>query len=318
MSMVQELVARFGADRVKLGAALAPHSTLKVGGPAECLVCPATAEETVDALRIASRAGIPVTLLGGGSNVLIGDRGIRGLVLRPRQAEIESLGGGRVRADAAVRTDRLVRWTIDRGLGGLELWAGTPGTVGGAIAGNAHFSGRAFGERVDTVRLVGDDGTVRDVPQAEMDFGYDRSRLQRTRETILCAIFALGPGDPSQLRQVAESSLARRRETQPLGAASAGCVFRNPDPVRVPLPAGVPPSAGALIDRAGLKGTAIGQARVSPLHANFIVNEGGATARDIRALIDLCRARVRDRFGIELREEIVYLGEFEPAGSEGR
>ena len=161
MSLVQDLVSRFGSRRVHLGIPLAPYSTLKVGGPADCLVSTATSEETIDALRIASRAGAPVTLLGGGSNVLIGDGGIRGLVIRPRQAEIRSLGEGRVRADAAVRTSRLVRWTVDRGLSGLEAWAGTPGTVGGAISGNAHFSGRALGELVQTVGLATPDGTVR-------------------------------------------------------------------------------------------------------------------------------------------------------------
>jgi len=317
MALVQQLVSRFGAERVQLGVALAPYSTLKVGGPAECLVSTETSDETVDALRIAFGEGAPVTLLGGGSNVLIGDGGIRGLVIRPRQAEIELLGEGRVRVDGAVRTNRLVRWTIGRGLSGLELWAGTPGTIGGAIVGNAHFSGRGVGELVHTVRVVRTDGTVQDLPQAEMDFGYDRSRLQRTREALLWVVLQLGTGDPSRLREVARESLARRKLTQPLSAASAGCVFQNPDPARVRLPPGMPASAGALIDGAGLKGTAIGRARVSPVHANFIVNEGGATARDVRALIDLCRGRVREQFGVELREEVVYLGEFEAARTDG-
>jgi UDP-N-acetylmuramate dehydrogenase len=312
------LLARFGADRVQIGASLAPYASLRVGGPADYLLATRSAGETADALRIAHSAGVPVTLLGGGSNVLIGDRGIRGLVVRPQGGTIDLLDQTRVRAEAAVTISRLVRWTVNRGLAGLEAWAGTPGTVGGAVCGNAHFGGRLIGELIESVRIAAPDGSVHDIPQAEMDFGYDRSRLQRTKEALLWAVFRVSASDPSELRAVARQSLARRTLTQPLDTASAGCVFQNPDPQREPVPADVPASAGALIDRAGLKGTAIGRARVSTAHANFIVNEGGATARDIRTLIELCRARVRERFGVELREEIVCLGEFGPIEAEGR
>jgi UDP-N-acetylmuramate dehydrogenase len=315
--IVDMLLARFGVERVRIGAPLARYTTWRVGGPADWLLATRSAQETVDALRIAGAAGVPVTLLGGGSNVLIGDHGIRGLVIRPQGGGIELLDQARVRADAAVTINRLVRWTVNRGLAGLESWAGTPGTVGGAMFGNAHFAGRLMGEVVDSVRIAALDGSVHDVPQAEMDFGYDRSRLQRTKEVVLSAVFRVGADDPLRLREVARQSLARRKLTEPLDAVSAGCVFQNPDPSRDPVPKGVPASAGALIDRAGLKGVAIGRARVSAVHANFIVNEGGATARDIRALIDLCRTRVRERFGVELHEEIVQVGEFEPAGAEG-
>jgi UDP-N-acetylmuramate dehydrogenase len=144
-----------------------------------------------------------------------------------------------------------------------------------------------------------------------MAFEYDRSRLQRTGEVALWATFALEPGaDPAALRATARASLLHRKATQPLRMPSAGCVFQNPVPGRDRVPAGMPWSAGALIDRAGLKGVAIGGARVSPVHANFIVNEGGASARDVRALIERCRSEVRRQFGVELREEIVCLGEF--------
>jgi UDP-N-acetylmuramate dehydrogenase len=144
-----------------------------------------------------------------------------------------------------------------------------------------------------------------------MEFGYDRSRLQRTGEILLCADFHVTDSEPAALRRIARESLAYRKRTQPLDTPSAGCIFQNPDPVSDPLPAGVPASAGALIDRAGLKGRGRGGARVSATHANFIVNEGGATARDIRELIALCRRTVRERFGVDLKEEIVYLGSFE-------
>jgi UDP-N-acetylmuramate dehydrogenase len=141
-----------------------------------------------------------------------------------------------------------------------------------------------------------------------MEFGYDRSRLQRTRELVLSADFKVRRGEPEALRAIARESLAYRKRTQPLESASAGCIFQNPDALVDPIPDGIPASAGALVDRAGLKGTREGGARVSPTHGNFIVNEGGATADDIRRLIERCRAQVRVQFGVELREEIVYLG----------
>ena len=304
----EELVARFGADRVRAEEPLARYTTFKVGGPAEWFFEPRTPDEIVDAVRAAHSSGVPITLLGGGSNVLIGDRGVRGLVIRPRGGAIEQIEAGRVRADAATTINGVVRWTIQRGIAGLEAWAGTPGTVGGAIFGNAHFGGRLIGDLVESVRLAGPAGDTRDLSRAEMEFGYDRSRLQKTREVLLSAVFSVSTGDPAALRDVARQSLAYRKKTQPLDTPSAGCIFQNPD--RAEVPADIPPSAGALVDRAGLKGASRGDARVSPTHGNFIVNEGQATAAEIRGLIDLCRAGVRERFGVTLQEEIVYLGDF--------
>jgi UDP-N-acetylmuramate dehydrogenase len=304
----EQMAARFGVERVRAEEPLAPYTTFKVGGPAEWFLEARSSDEIVAALRLAHAGGVRVTLLGGGSNVLVGDRGVRGLVIRPRGGVIEQIGTGRVRADAATTINGLVRWTIQRGIAGLEAWAGTPGTVGGAIFGNAHFGGRLIGELVESARLAGADGETRDLSRDEMEFGYDRSRLQRTGEVLLSAVFRISTGDPAALRAIARQSLAYRKKTQPLDTPSAGCIFQNPERAEVPLD--IPASAGALVDRAGLKGSARGDARVSPTHGNFIVNEGRATAADIRSLIDLCRARVSERFGVALQEEIVYLGDF--------
>jgi UDP-N-acetylmuramate dehydrogenase len=252
---------------------------------------------------------VPVTLLGGGSNVVIADLGIRGLVVRPRGGRIAEEGGDRVRADAAVTVNGLVRWTIGRGFAGLEAWAGTPGTIGGGIYGNAHWGGRLVSDYVESVRLWAADSGISDVPASAMEFGYDRSRLQRTGEVLVSALFALGRGEPDALRAVAHQSLAYRKRTQPLHAPSAGCIFQNPAPEDA-VPDGLPRSAGALVDRAGLKGARQGGALVSPTHANFIVNDGGATAADVLALVERCRTAVWQRFGVALRNEIVLLGEF--------
>jgi UDP-N-acetylmuramate dehydrogenase len=301
------LTARFGPNRVHRDAPLARLSTFKVGGPADLLFEPGSSDDLAEGLRLAARSAVPVTLLGGGSNVLIADAGVRGLVMRPRGGAITQVAPDAVRADAAVTINGLVRWTIGRGLSGLEAWAGTPGTVGGGVFGNAHWQGRLLSEQLQSMHLAASDGDVLTVPVEQMEFGYDRSRLQRTGEILLSAVFRVGRGEPEALRAVARASLAYRKQTQPLHAASAGCVFQNPSPDER-LPPGVPHSAGALIDRAGLKGYRIGGAEVSTTHANFIVNTGTATAADIKAVLEHCKQQVARTSGVALREEIVYLG----------
>jgi UDP-N-acetylmuramate dehydrogenase len=308
--LAEALGAEIGADRVRAGVPLAPLTTFRVGGPADWLVETRGSDEIVAALRVAARLGVPVTLLGGGSNVLVADAGIRGLVIRPRGGEIRRLDETRVRADAAVTINGLVRWTIAHGRAGLEAWAGTPGTVGGAIFGNAHFAGRSIGDLVVAVRLASRDGAIDEVPADVMAFAYDRSRLQESGEVLLSADFRVTAGEPAALRAIARQSLAYRKGTQPLDTPSAGCIFQNPQPGADVVPEGVPWSAGALVDRAGLKGAAVGGARVSPIHGNFIVNDGSATAAEIRQLVTRCQQAVRERFGVALREEIVYLGDW--------
>jgi UDP-N-acetylmuramate dehydrogenase len=309
--LLARLEAEIGAGRVLRDATLAPMTTFKVGGRADALVETRSSDEIVAVVRSAAAHDVPVTVLGGGSNVLIGDGGIRGLVLRPRAGHIARESTDRVRADAAVTINGLVRWLIAHGLAGLEAWAGTPGTVGGGVHGNAHWGGRLLSEFVTSVRLVSREGTVSDVATAEMDFGYDRSRLQRTGEILLSALVAVRTGDPAVLRAEARRSLAYRKRTQPLASPSAGCIFQNPAP-DVAMPAGIPRSAGALVDHAGMKGATEGKALVSPQHGNFIVNTGGATAADIRTLIERCRSEVRRQFHVDLADEIVCLGSFGP------
>ena len=302
--------AAFG-DRLRSGAPLAPLTTFRVGGPADWLIETRNGGEIETALSVARAASVPVTILGGGSNVLVADAGVRGLVIRPRGGDIQAIDEGHIRADAAVTINGLVRWMINHGRAGLEAWAGTPGTVGGAIFGNAHFGGRLIGDLVTEVRLVAPDGSRADEPAAAMAFGYDRSRLQSSGEVLLSAVFRVSAGEPAALRAIARQSLAVRKQTQPLETPSAGCVFQNPERGRDVVPDGIPWSAGALVDRAGLKGAGAGGARVSPTHGNFIVNDGAATAADIKGLIVLCKTAVHERFGVELREEIVYLGAFD-------
>ena len=212
--------------------------------------------------RGGAAAGLPVTMLGGGSNVLIADAGLRGLVIRdPRRRASRRLDAHRIRADAGVTINGLVRWTIRHGVAGLEAWAGTPGTVGGAIYGNAHFQGRLIGELVEQRRRWSPrTGEVSDVPAAAMEFGYDYSRLQRTREIVVVGrSSASAAASPTALRarraSRSRSASGRSRSSPP----SAGCIFQNPGSGARRVPDGIPPSAGALVDRAGLKGAREGR-----------------------------------------------------------
>src|SRR5262245_16001250 len=285
----RDVEVRIGPGRLQANAPLAELTTFQVGGPADWLIEVRTSGELEAVLLSARTSGVPVTLLGGGSNVIIADAGIRGLVIRLRLASIEQVAPDRVRAEAGLTINGLVRWTISHGLAGLEAWAGTPGTVGGAIYGNAHFAGRNIGDLVSRVQLITHEGEREILSSGEMEFAYDTSRLRRTHEVLVWAEFNVGPGEIDQLRRTARESLAYRKRTQPLALPSAGCVFQNPDPAVDRLPAGVPASAGALVDRAGLKGHRVGGSRISDTHANFVVNEGQATARDIRAAVEMAR-----------------------------
>ena len=299
---------------------LAPLTTLGVGGRADWFVEARTEAAVVSALAAARSAGLPVTVLGGGSNVLVSDAGVRGLVLRVRGGSARRMDAGAVRVDAGMTVNALVRWTIQRGLGGLESWAGTPGAVGGAIHGNAHFGGREIGERVSGLRAVDSAGNVIERDAAALDFGPGgralrngalRAGMPAGGELVLIsADFRVHSSDPAVLRQRARASLAFRKRTQPLGVPSAGCAFRNPDPASASLPPDLPCAAGALLDRAGLKGASVGGARVSEVHANFLTAAAGTRARDVHRLIGVCREAVAAAFGVELVPELMLLGDF--------
>lgn len=294
----------------RLNVALSGFTTFGIGGPADALVEIQGPDDAVVACSRLRTDGAPLTFLGGGSNVLVSDLGVRGTVLRFHGGRITREAPDVVRVDAGVSVSGLVRWCITQGLGGFEAWAGTPGTLGGAVHGNAHFQGRLMSEVVTRACLLDRAGEVKVEPVERLGFGYDASRLQSTGEALLWVEIRVHEDDPAALRKTAKESLTFRKRTQPLALRSAGCVFQNPEAERHLLPDGVPCSAGALIDRVGLKGERRGGARISPVHANFFVNEGGATARDVAFLIDEARRRVRDAFGIELREEIARLGDF--------
>ena len=282
--------------------ALASLTTYRVGGEAEFFAEPHH-EEMLGALLARARAeNIPVRVLGHGANLLVSDAGVRGLVIRlPRLSfgERTQQDGTRVHVGAGCGLGGLVRWSAAQGLTGLECLSGIPGTVGAALRMNAGGRYGEIGERVVSVQGCGLDGTPFSFPAGECGFGYRRSLL-KDRIVTGCELRLL-PGPPAEIQRFLRAIIEEKRRSQPLEARSAGCVFKNPK-----LP-GVP-SAGKLIDEAGLKGSRVGGALVSPVHANFVVCEGRACAGDVARLIGLMRERVYATSGVRLEMEVEAWG----------
>lgn len=247
---------------------------------------------------VAGRASLPVLVLGGGSNILAGDRGFSGLVVRlGGEFTAISVEGSCIHAGAGASAAALMKAAADSELAGLEFLAGLPGTVGGAVVGNAGAAEAWTGERITAVEVLDPDGGIRAVPAGEIRFSYRDSNLRDT--IVLRASFGLKKGAKNDILEKAKTIMSRRSQSQPLGTFNAGCVFRNPRG----------DSAGRLIDAAGLKGFRFGGAQISEKHANFIINTGTATAADVRSLVSAVRARIRERFGCELELEIRLVGE---------
>lgn len=277
------------------GEPLAGHTTWGCGGPAELLIVPADVSDLVRALDFCQARGLPWRVMGNGSNLLVADAGLPGVVFKLRGTlEALEIRGERVCAGAGLMLPVLVQAAARQGLAGLETLAGIPGTVGGALAMNAGAFGRSLGECVLAATFWEAGRGVRTLGGEELGFAYRDSLLRHGRRVALEAELALARDDPQSIEARMRDYLTRRRQSQPQGVRSAGSVFRNPEAA----------PAGALIERAGLKGERCGGAEVSPRHANFIVNRGGATACDIRALIALVQERVRRDSGVELVCEV--------------
>ncbi len=313
-------------ERVREQIKLAPYTTFKVGGPADFFYDAKTTEELVAAIGLGRTLGIPVFVLGGGTNILIGDGGIRGLVVKNNTGAITirgakgSLQAGQhtgqvfVEADSGVFINKLVRFTVEEGLSGLEMQLGLPGTVGGAVYMNSKWTHPVgyVGDVVYQAEILTPTGERKHVPKSYFQFAYDTSSIQKTGDIVLRVVFALASDTKERLWKISNESMAYRRETQPQGVFSPGCTFRNisqAEALSIPTPNNTT-SAGFLVDHAGCKGDVIGDAQISPIHANFIVNRGKATAFDVIQLIERARQRVKQQFGVTLEEEIVRVGEF--------
>lgn len=286
---------------VRYNEPLARHVTFRIGGPADVLLLPQSLEHLIAAVTWLYREGCAFVLLGRGSNVLIADRGVRGIVIKTgRGQEGVRYDGSRIVAECGVSLPHLSRAAATRGLAGLEFAAGIPGSIGGGVVMNAGAHGCSMDAVVRAVRVLTPAGEQRWSREA-LHFRYRESRLQREPGIVLDAELELQPADPAQCVARLDEWLRMRGEAQPIGPPSSGCVFRNP--------AG--DHAGRLIDASGGKGMRLGGAVVSDRHANYILNAERATAADVVRLIADVRARVRGQLGIDLEPEIKLIGEFE-------
>lgn len=307
---VASVVARLGVDRVRRDVILAPYTTFRIGGPADLFYEAGTAEELARAVLSAHAVKIPYFVLGLGANILVGDRGFRGLVVRNVADRWKFSEQGQLWSESGAVIARLIPEAVRRGWSGLEHYVGIPSTVGGAVWQNLHFLSPAparertvfIAEVVQTVELLGLDGSRRKVPVKEMRFGYDTSLLHGGKDIALAVTFQLSTGDIDTMYRVMQENLSWRGAKHPWleWHPSVGSIFKKIEGV----------GAGRLIEQSGLKGHRCGDAQVSHIHANIIVNLGRATAADVRALIAQIQEAVLAKFNMRLESEISFVGEF--------
>ena len=312
MSGPEALRRALGADRVRTAEILAPYTTFKIGGPADLFYEARSADDLAAAFGAAREHGVPFFLLGLGANILSGDRGFRGLVIRNVARHLEfDPEKGTVRAESgAVVWPDLIESAIAHGLSGLEHYVGIPSTVGGALWQNLHFLAPAparertmfIAEVTQGAEILTVEEERREVDVSWFEFGYDDSVLHHRPDVVLAATFQLEPGDPGRMRRIVEENLQWRRERHPPldTEPSAGSIFKKIEGI----------GAGRLIDQCGLKGTRVGGAMITHRHANIFINTGGATAADVLALIRRCQEEVEARTGHRLEVEIGLAGEF--------
>jgi UDP-N-acetylmuramate dehydrogenase len=282
------------ADITRADVPLAPLTWLKVGGPAQLFVEPRTPDELQAVVQRCCDEGLPVRMLGGGSNLLVRDEGVSGVVIRlaGEAFEFVRIEGTSVRAGAGALLSHVVSRTVEAGLAGMEGLIGIPGTIGGALKGNAGGRSGEIGDVTTAVTVLTGTGECHVRRGDVLTFEYRRSSINEL--AILSAEFTLHAGDPEAIAQKMRKLWIMKKASQPLAFQSAGCVFKNPRSL----------SAGTLIDQAGLKGTKIGNVEVSDRHANFLITHPGATAKEVLQLIDVVRARVSEVHGVNLELEL--------------
>ena len=308
MNKMTELQQIFGRDllpgdgELLFNEPMAPHCSFKIGGAAEVFFTPNSTSALIKALRLAEENGAPCRVLGNGSNVLISDKGLPGLVIRIAGGltALYLREDGAVYCEAGVSLKRLCTFALENGLSGMEFAYGIPGSVGGAVYMNAGAYGGEIKNVLQTVTCVLPDTlevTERDA--RALDIAYRSTPFMHNKEIITAAVFSLTPGDPAAIRERMNELMAKRKASQPLEYPSAGSTFKCP-------PGGY---AAAMIDQSGLKGYRVGGAEVSEKHAGFVINKNNATFADVMGVIAGVRAAVRQNFGVTLETEVEILGE---------
>lgn len=288
---------------MRTGVGLDAFSSFRLGGPADYFFSADSEPELTAAVRFARARRMPFYLIGGGYNLLFDDAGFRGLILRNRHRSLHADSGEQVSASSGTRLEDLTRLCLSEEIGGLEFLAGIPGTIGGAVFGNAGAFGWAVGDVLESARILTSDDGLRTVGRDYFEFDYRWSRLKRSGDVLLDVRLRGRPGAREAIESLVSENLARRAEKHPCrGTACAGSYFKNPV-----LPSGEKVPAAVLLDQVGAKSRRKGGAAVFPGHANFIINTGSATSRDVRRLADDLKRAVEETAGVRLEEEVIYL-----------
>lgn len=303
MNILHQLEKSLGKDRVQANFVLAPFTTFKMGGPAEFYFEAKTLEELILAVKTAHELDLKLTLLGGISNVVVSDEGVKGLVVRNKYSEKEIIKEegefAYMKVSSGYSISALAGQTAAAGLSGLEYHLGLPGSVGGAIYMNSKWTKPVcyVGDAVDSVFLINKQGETRVEPRAYFNFAYDYSILHETHEIVGYVIFKFAKADSQTLIARGHDAIEYRKQTQPYGIASSGCFFQNIDGE----------SAGKLIDELGFKGFKVGDLEVSTVHANFIVNNGNGTVSDFKKIVESIKQKALQEKGLTLQEEIKFI-----------
>lgn len=288
-------------ENIRQEEPLAAYTTFRVGGPAKVLVTAENSNQLGQIMRYLSLAELPYFVLGNGSNLLVGDKGYRGIVLRlAGEFEQVTVDGNRVKAGAAALMSKAARLAMEAGLTGMEFASGIPGSIGGGVRMNAGAYGGEMCQIVESVEVLAEDGSILKLDNATMEFGYRSSVLKNRNFIVLSVTMKLEQGNKEEILAYMNDLAARRREKQPLEYASAGSTFKRPEGY----------FAGKLIMDAGLRGFRIGGACVSEKHCGFVVNTGGASAADVVEVIRSVQKTVFEKFGVELETEVIFLGDF--------
>jgi UDP-N-acetylmuramate dehydrogenase len=305
-----QLADRLDRKRLKNNEPLAPYTTFRIGGPADLFYDATSTDDLAGAVTAARELGLAYFVLGLGANILVGDKGFRGLVIRNTSSHLKFSDDGRLWVESGAVMAKLIPQAVERGWSGLEHYVGIPSTVGGAVWQNLHFLSPAperertmfIAEVFETAELLTEGGERRTVDRDYMKFGYDTSTLHKQRDIALAVTFRLDPGDKAVMHRIMQENLSWRGGKHPWLEyhPSAGSIFKKIEGV----------GAGRLIDQVGLKGYRHGDAQISHIHANIMVNLGKATAKDVRELISTAQSKVADKFGQHLEPEIGFIGEF--------
>lgn len=301
MGFYEELCSAAGSENVLRDEPMSAHTTFRIGGPADFFVTPSTAEQVGRVIAACRENQVPYYVIGNGSNLLVGDRGVRGVILQifKNMKEIR-VEGGKIYAQAGALLSKVAAAACEAELTGIEFASGIPGTLGGAVRMNAGAYGGEMVQVLESATVLDKKGNVLTLPVEEMKMGYRTSVVSRMDYVVLEAVIRLAPGRKEEIRARMDELKEKRVEKQPLEFGSAGSTFKRPEGY----------FAGKLIEDAGLRGFRIGQAQVSEKHCGFVINLGGATAAEVSELMEEVIRRVEENSGVRLEPEVKRIGEF--------